>query len=101
MERRLELQRLLEEILGSSNVYFQPPPSFRMQYPAIRYEIDDFDIMRADNLSYGVTTGYLVTLIDPNPDSDVIRKLLNLPFCTFDRPYKADNLYHYAFRIFF
>ena len=35
---RLELQSVLEQTLGSRNVYFQPPASVKMKYPAIVYE---------------------------------------------------------------
>lgn len=101
MDRRLELQRLLETILGSANVHFQPPPSFRMTYPGIRYELNDMSIKRANNGAYNVIPGYLVTYIDSNPDSDVVMKLTAFPHCEFDRSYKSSNLYHYAFRIFF
>ena len=34
---REELHELLVSVLGSRNVYFQPPESIRMQYPAIVY----------------------------------------------------------------
>ena len=43
MPSRLELQTLLEEILGSRNVYFQPPESVKMNYPAIVYSLDDIE----------------------------------------------------------
>ena len=38
MDRRLELQSELEKILGSRNVYYQPLPSLKLQYPCIVYE---------------------------------------------------------------
>ena len=41
MAPRLDLQKLLVELLGSDNVYFQPPPSVQMNYPAIVYKLDD------------------------------------------------------------
>ena len=37
MADRLDLQGLLEELLESRNVYYKPPESIKMQYPAIRY----------------------------------------------------------------
>lgn len=101
MERRLELQRLLEEILGSSNVYFQPSPSFRMQYPAIVYKRNDVAVKRANNNVYTEATEYLVTHISRDPDSEVISKLAHLPMCEYDRPYVGDNLYHDVFRLYY
>ena len=40
MARRLELQNLLANLLGTNNVYFQPPPTVQMEYPAIVYHRD-------------------------------------------------------------
>lgn len=37
MASRLDLQTFLEELLESKNVYFQPPESVKMKYPAIVY----------------------------------------------------------------
>ena len=38
MDKRQTLQSELEAILGSRNVYYQPPANLKMQYPAIRYK---------------------------------------------------------------
>ena len=38
VDRRNDLQKLLVEVLGSKNVYFQPPESVKMKYPAIVYQ---------------------------------------------------------------
>ena len=35
---RLELHALLVELLGSTNVYYEPPETLKMSYPAIRYQ---------------------------------------------------------------
>ena len=43
MASRLDLQTFLEEILESRNVYFQPPESVKMKYPAIVYALDDIE----------------------------------------------------------
>lgn len=101
MGTRLELQSLLEQLLGGDNVYFQPPPSVRMSYPAIRYERSDIRSNRADNQHYTQTRGYTVTVIDPDPDSEIVEKVSRLPMCEFDRHYAADNLNHDVFRLYF
>lgn len=44
MASRLNLQTFLEEILESRNVYFQPPESVKMKYPAIVYALDDIEM---------------------------------------------------------
>lgn len=101
MERRPKLQGLLErDILGSRNVYFQPPDNLQMTYPAIKYELDDIKHLHANNKPYSQHPGYIITLIDENPDSEYVEKLASLPMCSFDRFYKADNLNHWVFILY-
>ena len=40
---RLILHDELITLLGSSNVYFQPPTSIKMNYPCIIYKLDDVE----------------------------------------------------------
>lgn len=101
MAPRLDLQALLVYILGTDNVYFQPPPSKTMQYPAIVYNREDVDTQFADNLPYSRMKRYNVTVIDRNPDSDIPDKIGALPMCRHDRFYAADNLNHDAFTLYF
>ena len=101
MSSRLDLHEDLCEILGSKNVYFQPPPSVRMQYPAIVYSLDSFKFDHANNNKYRKFKRYKLTYIDADPDNEMIEKLLTtLPFCSFDRHFKSDNLNHYIFTIY-
>ena len=100
-KNRLELQTLLEGLLGSRNVYFQPPPNVKLQYPCIIYDFDKFHTTKADNDDYLRGKKYELTLIHRNPDNDIYEKIQNLQYCNLDRTYKSDNLYHYAFTIFF
>lgn len=101
MASRLDLQSKLETILGSRNVYYQPPSSNQMKYPCIKYELSAIDTKYADDTGYALKRGYQMILIDKNPDSEFIDKLMVLPFCKFDRAYKADNLNHFVFSIYF
>lgn len=101
MGSRLELQSELEKILGSRNVYFQPPSSVRMQYPAIVYSRKDIEGRFANDKIYRKLPCYEAILIDKNPDSEFIDKILDLPYCSFDRHYEADNLNHDVFTIFY
>lgn len=101
MAQRLQLQSLLEEILGSSNVYFQPPSNIQMQYPCIIYKWDAADTIFADNSPYRFARRYQVTVIDRNPDSEIPDKIAALSLCKFDRFFTADNLNHDVFNLFF
>lgn len=100
-DRRLELQKLLEDLLGSRNVYFQPPESVKMKYPAIVYSLDDYETVFADNGVYLFSKRYSVTLIDKNPDSEFRDRIKLLPMCEFSRAYTKDNLNHYNFTLYF
>ena len=100
-ERRIELQKILCELLGSSEVYFQPPESVKMKYPAIVYSLNDIDSQFADDKPYVINRQYAVTLIDKNPDNGFVDKLAALPSCKFVKPYKKDNLNHYLYTLFF
>lgn len=101
MASRLDLQTELERILGSRNVYFQPPSSVRMQYPAIVYSRKDVDDRFANDKVYRKLPCYEMILIDKNPDSTFVDKLLDLQYCSFDRHYESDNLNHDVFTIYY
>lgn len=101
MRNRLELQSLLESLLGSRNVYYQPPASIQMQYPAIIYSRADILNDRANNDVYKQAVEYTVTVIDRNPDSEYVKKLSRFPMCSFDRHYVSDNLNHDVFVLYF
>ena len=101
VNRRLELHELLCEVLGSRNVYYQPPASVQMQYPAIRYSRYNIENEPADNIPYKQSHFYQLTVIDADPDSEIVHKISRLPMCVFDRHYAADNLNHDVFTICF
>lgn len=101
MADRLELQTLFEELQGTGNVYFQPPTGFKMEYPAIVYTRKTWDERFADNSAYIRSSCYEVTVIDPDPDGELALKVKELPHCRHDRNFKADNLNHDVFTLYF
>lgn len=101
MATRLELQTMLEELLGSRNVYFQPPSSIRMKYPAIVYTRDEIRNTHANNRVYMQDHAYEVTVIDEDPESEIVEKVSRLPKCTFDRHFASENLNHDVFILYF
>ena len=100
MADRLELHSVLQELLGSSNVYYQPPESIKMQYDAIRYSKKSIDSKYANDRKYSMIDCYEVTVISRLPDNPVIKKLLSLPYCSYNRHYIADNLHHDVLTIY-
>jgi hypothetical protein len=101
MALRLELQLVFRGLLGSDNVYFQPPPTIKMEYPCIVYRRDYEQANHADDIPYLRRKRYLVTVIDRNPDSSIPDRVSALPMCTYDRFYTAENLNHDVYKLFF
>lgn len=101
MATRLELQDRLEKLLESRHVYYEPPESLKMEYPAIVYSKNNIITVKTNNHIYKKDTRYTVIVIDKRPDNSVIDKLLDMPYCSHDRTYKSENLYHDVFTVYF
>ena len=101
MADRLELQSLLEKLLGSKNVYYQPPESIKMKYQAIKYSKKKIKSTHANDGKYSMKDCYQLMVIAKLPDNPVIKKLLELPYCSYDRYYVADNLNHDVLTIYY
>lgn len=101
MAARSDLHALLVALLGSSNVYFQPPPSLKLSYPCIIYKRSDENTKYAGNKAYSRKILYLITVIDRDPDSLIPEKVAMLPLCSYARFYEADNLNHDVYNLYF
>lgn len=107
MGQRADLQVLLRGILQSvradivDNVYFQPPETVTMKYPCIVYRRDYAYTEFADDKPYKHCKRYLITVIDPDPDSVIPDLIAALPMCIFDRFYTADQLNHDVYKLYF
>lgn len=98
---RLKLHNELKELLGSESVYYNSPGSEEMKYPAIRYSRKSIDTRYANDAIYSMKDCYEIIVISRMPDDPVIEKLLAMPYCSYDRPYKADNLNHDVFTLYY
>lgn len=98
---RPNLQTMLEEILGSEYVYYQPPETVKMTYPAIVYSLANIENTHANNEVYTQSRSYEITVIDYDPDSEIVNKVSRLPKCRFNRHFRSDNLNHYVFTIYY
>lgn len=101
MASRLNLHEKLKEILESDSVYFQPPSTVQMKYPAIVYSLSDINNTFADDSVYRQQFAYEVTVIDKNPDNEIFKKVSTLPQCRFNRHFTSDNLNHYIFTLYY
>lgn len=100
-DRRLELQTILQSIMGDNKVYHQPPESIKLKYPCIVYNRSSERTIYADNSPYNRRLRYTVTLIDKKSVSDYFEPLLDLPYCSFDRRFTTDDLNHDVFTLYY
>ena len=102
MGSRLKLHEELCELLGSRNVYFQPPESIKLDYPCIIYSIDSANEKRANDRIYRSMNEYEVIVIDYDPDSEIPDKIrVHFPMCSLDRVYPSDNLNHTVLKLYY
>ena len=100
MGSRLDLQTLLETYVD--NVYFQPPSGYQMVYPCIVYNRSENDVRYADNSTYLKRQGYLLTVMDRNPDSMIADTISsNLEYCRITQYYTTDNIYHTTLQLYY
>lgn len=91
-----ELTSILE------NVYFQPPESFKLEYPCITYSRNNVYPQFANNKNYINHDRYELILIYREPNSELPKQILDhFKYCRLDRHYVSDNLYHDAFNLYY
>ncbi len=102
MARRLQLHEKFCEILGTRNVYFQPPESVKLNYDCIVYRTTDRKDIRADDRQYRHLVGYETTFITRDPDSEIPQALIDsFSIIRHVRSFTSDNLHHEVFRIYY
>lgn len=99
MGSRLELHSVLTDICD--HVYFQPPESIKIVYPAIIYSREAIRQVYANNEQYLKKKRYSVIVIDKNPDTSLVDLVSALPLCEYSRHYEKDNLNYDAFSLYF
>lgn len=99
-QRRNELHRVFERILGSKYVYYQPPTGLQMNYPCIVYNLADANDTHAENRIYRRLYRYTVTYITKDPDDPKRDAIDDLRYCSFDRFFSSDNLNHFVYTIY-
>ncbi len=103
MGQRSDLHTILLAIMPEEdkNVYHQRPPTVGMAYPCIVYKRSEFKTIYADNVLYQRKKRWQVTVMDLDPDSDIPDTVANLPLCSFDRHFTAENLNHDVYDLYF
>lgn len=100
---RINLHNILLKIMGDDGpVYYQKPPDKDMKIPCIVYEKSNYNSKYANNKIYIKKTHYTVTYLCTRPDNeDVTDKILALPYCSFDRRFMSNNIYHDVFDLYY
>lgn len=98
---RVELDRILRSTLGTTNVYFDPPESFKLKYPCIVYRLESNFERFADDTQYGRMKRYSLIYITKDADDPMVDSLDDLKYCRMSRAYTSDGLFHNAFEIYF
>lgn len=98
---RLTLHEELCKVLGSRNCYYSPPS--QMKYPCIKYERENPSIDYADDIEYRSMNAWVITIIDPDPDSPIPERLKAhfKHYCSRDREYPADGLRHFVYTLYY
>lgn len=99
MDNRPNLQTKLEQF--TENVYFQPPESMKLIYPAIVFKFSKPENTFADNKVYKQSEFYEVTVIDRDPDRKIAKQISRLPKTRFVTSFVSDNLYHEIYTIYY
>lgn len=102
MAERLKLHQELCELLGSKNVYFDPPESIKLKYPCFIYSKESPVTRSANNKMYFYMDSYNLIYIDANPDNDMTEKVFSrFSYVRSGSSYVSDNLHHYTFDIYY
>lgn len=101
MRSRLDLQTLLESIVGKGHVYFQPPESVKLTFPCIVYNLSGYENQNADDMKYLSNKKYDVLYITKKPDDPVIDQIEGLKGVRFNRWYANDAINHYSYTIIY
>lgn len=98
--KRLELHEKLLAICP--NVYFQSPGTTLMKYPCIVYAREAKNLIFSNDTVYKVDTGYAVTIIGKDPDSELVDTLLySFSKIKWNSFFAVDGLNHDAFTIYY
>lgn len=98
---RSALHEKLCTILGSRNVYHDPPSNVLLNYPCIIYKRNPESPRMADNIRYVVWYPWDVQIISKDPDYELFDTFLkNFQYGSEGTPFVSDNLHHSNFTIY-
>lgn len=102
--KRRELQTKLETILGSKNVYFQPPSNIKLKYPCFIYERSTPYTLKADDINYLTRGHYSVTFISTDVEKcmAMMTKMLDsFDHISVEREFISEDLNHDVYNLYY
>lgn len=101
MLKRVDIQEKFKFLLGSNNVYYQPPANLKMKYPAIVYSLDGLDVKHFDNKRLINKNCFSVTHIYRNESENLVETMLkNFEYISFDNRSIVDGIYNDHYTIY-
>lgn len=102
MATRLTLQQKLSDIFETSNVYFNPPETLKLNYPCVIYSRENGRSLRADNISYIFKLKYQIMYIgkDVNPEALIKKAMISFKTIEYDRHYFSNGLSYDVFNLY-
>jgi hypothetical protein len=100
-EKRFLFDAKLKEITELTNVYYDPPESVLMEYPAIVYKKTNMPARYANNKKYIKRLAFEVKVIAEDADTKYVDLINDMDFSHYDRHYVAYDLHHDVFTIIF
>ena len=99
---RLEFHEKLCTMLGSRNVYFQPPETVKLSYPCIVYSRNDDYVRHADNTGYMAVDCYRVQIIAKDPAFELFETFTSKwQYVRQEPPFTADNMNHHNYTVYY
>ncbi len=93
------IRDLLIQQTNCRNIYLSPPS--RLSYPCIVVSESRHDNRYGDGIKYSKHKMYSLTIIDPDPLSDIPNLVNDLQYCEFERYYTVNGLNHWIYNIFY
>lgn len=102
MASREEFHTKLQNLLGDEwTLYYQSPGNHLLKYPCVLYTLVNDATRYADDNLYDLKLHYQLTVMHKTPMDDLIELLLrHIRYCSYDRRYISDNIYHDVFDIY-
>lgn len=103
-QRWEDLRDILYTIHNTENVYYDPPTSIQMKFPCFRFTMNNTNVTYADNFTYLRKPRWTVTYItrDVEDIEPLIKDMFdNFKYLVQETQFKAENLQHVVFNLYY